>query len=71
MTETKCNIFGRVWFLNTEKKHIQIGTVYATKQDFLFTNVAPIRNITEIVLLGFFVNTAPLFHPTLLPLIFS
>ena len=29
------------------------GTILATKQEFFFTNVAPIQNITDIVLLGF------------------
>ena len=72
-------MFGRVWPLYTESKQMQTysinivsnGTILAIKQELLFTNVAPIQNITEIIcVIGFFVNTAPLFHSTV-PFIFS
>ena len=57
VTENKFNIFGRVWLLNTETKEMQTfsidGTILATKHELFFTNVAPIQNITDIVLLGF------------------
>ena len=35
-------------------------TFLATKQEFSFTKVSPIQSVTEIVLLGFLINTTPL-----------
>ena len=35
-------------------------TILATGQEFFFTKVAPVQNITELLLLGFLINIVPL-----------
>ena len=41
-------------------------TILATKQEFFFTKVAPVNNITDIALLGFSLKLLPgMFHTTL------
>ena len=57
-------------FKNTEFHDFIVSneTIPATKQEFFFTKLAPVQNITDIVLLGFPLILLPecLFRTTLL-----
>ena len=63
MTETKCNVFGRVRLLNTESKQMQTCSIkwnyLATKQEFFLPKVASVQSITDIVLLVFLLVPLP------------
>ena len=41
------------------RRTVSNETILATKQEFFFTIAAPVQSITNILLLGFFINTAP------------
>ena len=65
VTEIKCislNGYGsKIRKVSRCRPTVSNGTILATKQEFFLTKVAPVQGITDIVLLLFFISTAPLY----------
>ena len=43
----------KIWKVSRCRPTISNETILATNQEFFFTKVAPVQNVTDIILLGF------------------